>query len=111
MDLKKDLKKYMFLVVFILLIGLSLFLWILYIPIYRREPVPGERKAIILCSANDFYESESEDEFNGSPDADFTTPTANWTHADTLSNSFLEWSSFGNETLGSLSIRPSGPGP
>jgi len=111
MNLKIDLKKYGPLVAFIMMLVLILSTWILYLPIMRKEPLPGERKAIILCSANDFYESESEDEFNGSPDADFTTPTANWTHGDTLSNSFLEWSPFGNKTPGSLSVRPLGPGP
>lgn len=79
-----------------------------FIPV---TPIPGARKAIIVCSANDFYGSNPEDDFNGSPDANFTTPTANWTHTDTLSNSFLEWAPFGNKTPGSLFIKPLAPGP
>ncbi|MFX1426598.1 MAG: C13 family peptidase [Promethearchaeota archaeon] len=79
MDLKKDFKKYLFLIVFILLIGLSLSLWILYIPIYRREPTPGERKAIILCSANDYYRKDDEPDFNGGGEATFSAESSNWT--------------------------------
>ncbi len=37
----------------------------------------GQRKAIILCSANDFYGS-TEDEFNDGNDAQFTSSMGNW---------------------------------
>ena len=47
MEIKKYLMKYGPLVSFILIIGLALSMWILYIPIMRIEPIPGERKAII----------------------------------------------------------------
>jgi len=111
MDLKPTLRKYLPLVAFLLILGLVLSSWILYFPtIPIREPIPAQRKAIILCSANDFYGSEFEDEFNGSPDANFLTNTGNWTFTDKETNSFLEWSSYGNETLGSLHIKPIGPG-
>lgn len=111
MDLKSSFRKYFFLVAFILIIGLVLSTWILYLPnMPVRQPRLAQRKAIIVCGANDFYESETEDEFNGSPDANFVTNTGNWSFIDREMNSFLEWSSFGNETLGSLYIKPIGPG-
>ena len=80
MDLKKDFKKYIFLIAFILLISLPVVLWVLYIPIYRREPIPGEKKAIILSSANDFYRKEGESDFNNGTDARFSNESAgtNW---------------------------------
>ena len=74
----KNLKKYIPLIVMIIGIGLILSLWILYIPIMRREPIPGERKALIVCSANDFQKSEPEDDFNGGNDANFSSDTGNW---------------------------------
>jgi hypothetical protein len=79
MKLKQEIKKYLFLVAFIFLIGLSLTLWVLYIPIFRREPVPGERKAIILCSANDFYRKENEPDFNDGVEGTFSAESSNWT--------------------------------
>lgn len=75
MDLKKDFKKYLILVVFIFLISLSVTLWVFYIPIFRREPIPGERKAIILCSANDFYRKDGFPDFD---EGDFNNETTNW---------------------------------
>jgi len=96
------------LVVIIFTAILVIALIIVFIPI---TPTPGARKSIIVCSANDFYGSNPEDEFNGSPDAHFSTNTGNWTHTDTLSNSFLEWAPFGNKTSGSLFVKPLGSGP
>jgi hypothetical protein len=86
-------------------------LWILYLPtIPVREPIPAQRKAIILCSANDFYGSESEDEFNGSPDATFEFDTNNWTR-DTF-NCLADYVPvFGNNTPGSIQVRPNDPTP
>ena len=79
MDLKKDFIKYLVLVVFILLLGLSLSLWILYIPTYRKEPIPVERKAIILCSANDFYRKDGIPDFNNNnSDSNFGDENNNW---------------------------------
>ena len=75
MDLKKDFKKYFFLIGFIFLISLPVILWVLYIPIYRREPIPGERKAIILSSANDFYRKDGFPDFG---EGDFDNETTNW---------------------------------
>jgi len=71
MNLKPKIKKYIPLVAFVISIGLVLSLWILYIPVMRREPIPGARKAIILCSANDFYRKEGEPDFNDGEDSKF----------------------------------------
>jgi len=79
MDLKKDFKKYFFLIGFIFLISLPVILWVLYIPIYRREPIPGERKAIILSSANNFYRKDGVPDFNEGNEAQFNDEINNWT--------------------------------
>jgi hypothetical protein len=105
MEFKKNLMKYGPLVSFIFIIGLVLSMWILYIPIMRIEPIPGERKAIILCSANDFYGSESEDEFNGGNDAHFEMDEGNWIYSGTPNSAGLH-SAFGNYTSGSIYIEP-----
>ncbi|GAG71262.1 unnamed protein product [marine sediment metagenome] len=41
-------------------------------------PTTGARKAIILCSANDFYKSEEDGDFNGSEDSEFDGETSRW---------------------------------
>ena len=79
MKIKQEILKYMVLGIFILLITLSISLWVLYIPIFRREPIPGERKAIILCSANDFYRKEGEPDFNDGVEGTFSAESSNWT--------------------------------
>ncbi len=108
MILKKNIKKYLPLVVFILLLGLLLSAWILYLPnIPVREPKLAQRKALIVCSANDFYGSESEDEFNGSPDATFIFDTNNWTR-EAVNCEVDYTSTFFNVTPGSIQIRPIG---
>ena len=75
MRIKQEIAKYIFLVAFIFLISLSLVLWVLYIPVFRREPIPGERKAIILCSANDFYRKDGFPDFE---EGIFNNETTNW---------------------------------
>ncbi len=40
--------------------------------------ITGNRKAFIVCSANDFQGSEVEDEFNGGYDSNFSLDTGNW---------------------------------
>lgn len=42
------------------------------------KPTPGARKAIILSSANDFYKSEGEDDFNDGEDAKFNGTESDW---------------------------------
>ncbi len=78
MDLKTNLRKYLPLIGFILLIGLVISMWILYLPFTRIPPTPGARKAIILASANDFYRKEGEPDFNDGNDATFGSETGNW---------------------------------
>ncbi|MFW9826067.1 MAG: C13 family peptidase [Candidatus Thorarchaeota archaeon] len=75
MEFKKNLIKYGPLVSFILIIGLVLSMWILYIPIMRIKPPSGERKAIILGSANDFYRKDGFPDFD---EGDFQNETTNW---------------------------------
>ena len=89
MDLKIDLKKYGPLVAFIMMLVLILSTWIIYLPIMRREPLPGERKAIILSSANDFHKSEGEDDFNDGEDANFSTETNRWPQFVNFSNGYI----------------------
>lgn len=43
----------------------------------EEPPIVGARKAIVLCSANDFYGS-SNDDFNNGNDANFTLSMGNW---------------------------------
>ncbi|MHA1872048.1 MAG: C13 family peptidase [Promethearchaeota archaeon] len=69
----------------------------------------GSRKAIIVCSANDFYSSETEDEFNGSPDATFDVDTGNWTATGIFGTVDVDTAE-GHTSLGSLRITPNGSG-
>ena len=38
----------------------------------------GERKAMILCSANDFYPTEADDDFNSGAESNFSSDTGRW---------------------------------
>ncbi|MFX1552166.1 MAG: C13 family peptidase [Promethearchaeota archaeon] len=71
MELKKNLRKYGPLIAFIIILGLIITGWILYLPIMRIPPAPGARKAIILASANDYYRKEGEPDFNDGEDGRF----------------------------------------
>ncbi|MHA2473811.1 MAG: C13 family peptidase [Promethearchaeota archaeon] len=75
MDIKKNLMKFGPLVAFVIIIVLIITGWIIYIPIINAPPPPGERKAIILSSANDFFWKEGDPDFG---DGDFDAETANW---------------------------------
>ena len=68
---------------------------------------PAERKAIIVCSANDFYDSELEEDYGNSNDASFEVSQGNWTFTGINSNG-IHFPIFGNTTLGSLAIQPDG---
>ncbi|MFX0030744.1 MAG: C13 family peptidase [Promethearchaeota archaeon] len=106
MDLRSNLRKYVPLIGFVLLMGLVITGWILYLPtIPERVPRTAQKKAIILCSANDFYGTETEDEFNDGNDATFVDDQGNWTYSGTP-NSIGDYSLFGNETTGSIIIEP-----
>jgi hypothetical protein len=74
----------------------------------HKLPLPtGSRKAIILCSANDFYAYEAEDDYNGGNDANFIGGSGNWGFSGT--NSVGLWDPFlNNTTPGSLLIQPTG---
>ena len=80
MDVKINIRNKLPLIGFILLIGLVLSTWILYVPnIPVKQPKPAQRKAIILCSANDFYRKEGEPEFNDGDEGKFSAELSNWT--------------------------------
>ena len=40
--------------------------------------ITGERKAMILCSANDFYTTEADDDFNSGAHSNFSSDTGRW---------------------------------
>ena len=50
---------------------------IVFIPL-GSTPTIGDRKAIILSSANDFQKSEGEDDFNDGADANFSSEPSDW---------------------------------
>jgi hypothetical protein len=79
MDIKKNLMKFGPLVAFAIIIALIITGWILYVPIKNKPPIPGERKAIILASANDCHKSEGEDDFNEGDNANFSAESSSWT--------------------------------
>ncbi|MFW9999191.1 MAG: C13 family peptidase [Candidatus Hodarchaeota archaeon] len=89
MDLKKNAKKYIPLLAFIIGIVLVLSLWIIYLPTMRREPIPGARKAIILCSANDFYRKDSQPDFNDGDDSTFSNETGRWPSFEDFPNGYI----------------------
>ncbi|MHA2430508.1 MAG: C13 family peptidase [Promethearchaeota archaeon] len=66
----------------------------------------GQRKALILCSANDFFGSEPEEPFNDGNDSNFMTGKGNWTYSGPF-GSIGEWSAVFGNPLGSLFIMPS----
>lgn len=68
---------------------------------------PGVRKAIILCSANDFYDSETEDDYNNGNDANFISNADNWAF-DGINSEGIYFPVFGNKTIGSIAIQPEG---
>jgi hypothetical protein len=78
MELRSKIRKYLPLTGFIILLGLILTGWILYYPTIP-VPKPAQRKAIILCSANDFYRKEGEPGFNNGVEAEFIAEGTNWT--------------------------------
>ncbi|MFX0058776.1 MAG: C13 family peptidase [Candidatus Hodarchaeota archaeon] len=69
---------------------------------------PAERKAIILCSANDFYDSEVEEDYGDSNDGNFELSQGNWTFTGVNCIGF-HFPGVGNYTpLGSIAIQPDG---
>lgn len=96
-------------VIAILLVGVIIIA--LIFSVIEQPPVPlppSERKAIILCSANDFYPYEAEENYGGGNDATFVNDVGNWTFSDTNSLGFHTILN-SNVTPGSLFIQPIGP--
>jgi hypothetical protein len=52
-------------------------------PIQPPITTLSEWKAIIVCGANDFYDTETEDEYNNRNDATFLNGQGNWTFSGT----------------------------
>jgi len=91
-------------VVAVLIIALS---FLSFPPYIGPAPELGFRKAVILCSANDFYPYEAEEDYNGGNDAHFVVDSGNWTFSGT--NSVGLWDPIlSNNTPGSLLIQPTG---
>ncbi len=74
---------------------------ILTLPTTPPIVIPSERKALIVGSANDFYESEPDYDFNDGGDSSIDLGLGNWTFDGTAC--FGEYSVFGNP-YGSLTI-------
>ena len=74
-NISTKVKKYGILAVFVIVLGVIFSYWIIYLPTMQREIIPGEKKAIILCSANDFYRKEEVPDFE---DGKFSNETTNW---------------------------------
>ncbi|HUX98626.1 MAG TPA: C13 family peptidase [Candidatus Deferrimicrobium sp.] len=72
----------------------------------------GARKAFIVASANDFYGSEFEDDFNNGMDANFTADTGKWQHRVSMNiNVDVNPSAGGCLTMpGALLATTAGPG-
>ncbi|MHA1338077.1 MAG: C13 family peptidase [Promethearchaeota archaeon] len=68
-------------------------------------PYPGVRKAIIVGSANDFYDSETED-YSGGNDATFETNKGNWSYVGSPNSADGYSSLFNYTTNGSIFIQP-----
>ncbi|MFX1414255.1 MAG: hypothetical protein ACFFA2_10510, partial [Promethearchaeota archaeon] len=93
-------------VIIVIIVGLTMGLIFIFVP-FGREYI-GQRKALICASANDFFGSEPEDDFNGGHDSNLDNPIkgpGNWTYNDIM-NSIGEYRSGIN---GNLSITSSGP--
>ena len=71
----------------------------------------GSRKAFIVCSANDFYGSEFEDEFNGGPDSSMeSNGTGRWRFSGVNTTGALVPGDPGHASSGDLQMT-SGDGP
>ncbi|MHA1461114.1 MAG: C13 family peptidase [Promethearchaeota archaeon] len=62
----------------ILLVGVIVVGLIFFIIPPSHPPIPSSRKAIILASANDFYASEAEDDFNTGFQSNFSGDSGRW---------------------------------
>ncbi|GAH75400.1 unnamed protein product, partial [marine sediment metagenome] len=73
-------------VVVVVLVNVLVFIFIP--PPQGPDLETGSRKAIILCSANDFYPYEAEEDYNSGNDANFVSDSGNWTFSGTNSVGF-----------------------
>ncbi|MFX1481215.1 MAG: C13 family peptidase [Promethearchaeota archaeon] len=87
-------------IVVIIIIGLTVGLILIFLP-FGKEYI-GQRKALICVSANDFYDSEPEDDFNGGNDSNLNNGPGNWTY-NNIDNSSGDYDS-GSGSLSILSL-------
>jgi hypothetical protein len=104
MNKRKLIPTIVVVITIVLIVGLVT----LFIPFEKKPTEEGTRKALIVCSANDFYGSEEEPDWDGSPDSTHEMPPGTWNFTGVFSDS--DWTPFGNKTPGSLVIRPEGMG-
>ena len=71
----------------------------------------GERKAIILCSANDFYRKEGEPDFNNGISANFSNEDPNWISNSTGGIGFRDNDLGHDGDNGVVKLLATGPGP
>ena len=66
-------------IVVILILVLGITLVFVFLPTTPPVVNPSERKALLVGSANDFYESEPDDDFNDGSDSSIDSGVGNWT--------------------------------
>ena len=74
-------KKVMILVLIIIVVFAILTPILIVVFLMGGKPpiqITGERKAMILCSANDFYTTEADDDFNSGAYSNFSSDTGRW---------------------------------
>lgn len=97
------MKRKIIIISVVVILVLALTLTLVFISLPANLPVTNlsERKAIILGSANDFYESEPDYDFNDGGDSNIDVGVGNWTFNGLYCDG--EYSTFGNPP-GSLTI-------
>ncbi len=105
MSKKKLIPTIVIVITLVLIVGLVTLL----IPLEKKPTEEGTRKALIVCSANDFYGSEEEPDWDGSPDSTHDPPPTSWNFTD--DNAISDWKPTipGETTPGSLVVRPENP--
>ncbi|MFX0033182.1 MAG: C13 family peptidase [Candidatus Hodarchaeota archaeon] len=88
-------------VIIIIIIGLTVGLLLIFLPFGEYI---GQRKALICASANDFFGSEPDGDFNGGNDSNLNNGPGNWTY-NNIDNSYGDYD-FGNGSLSILSLIP-----
>ena len=95
-------KKVVIPIIAIIIIG-AILIPVLFLMFLNPPPsiFPSERKALLLGSANDFYESEPDGDFNDGNDSHLSSGSGNWTFGGNCSG---EWDGGTGNPPGSLEI-------